>query len=630
LHGDDAALSSVRRSMNCIVAAHGLTPDRSCELRSILDRATPVGPDGGTGRGSGSWLVVVRTDDNAVGTAHDGPVRLAVFGTVPARRRGADEVARTLLDPAAGPGGQGGRTPDDCVVIRSDVRTGVMSAAVGAGWHRLFVAAAPDGGTVVSSNLGLLARLLGDGTGPDRSMEDFLLGFGFLPDDRTVHRNIRTLPPGEYRWGADDPAHPGSAGSAGSTPSRSAVSDRPVPSFDAAVRELHVRFTEVVEDLAGPSRDAAVLLGGFDSALVAATLARLGRRITTYTYGFGDPRYEQRNVALVTETVGSTERWVRIDPGTIMRGLESFGKVFPQPGPQPHYQIHTLAAAREIRGDGFDRVFTGDGCDAVFLGYPTVSRRARLMERLGALPRPVVSAALSVASIRAVDERLGHVARMLRSTLGTLELPMPARGHLPTRYLDDVALARLRTGTPPPQDETVDSTRLRLAAGLEDLDPVRLAFHGNSLTGQSRIKVDGTLGASGLRQYTPFSHPHLRDFVTSLPVEYLRPPGTSASAAGKALLVEMVRRNDLLPAAIVDMPKQSPADSPVDGWYSGPLRSEVLSLLESLPFAWDRAYVENLLRPKRAEQLYRERVAIAHSASQAVGLLASYASFHRR
>jgi asparagine synthetase B (glutamine-hydrolysing) len=318
---------------------------------------------------------------------------------------------------------------------------------------------------------------------------------------------------------------------------------------------------------------------------------------------------------------------VIITPSAVMDALESFAGVFAQPGPQPHYQIHTLIASQQIAADGFTHVFTGDGADAVFLGYPTVSQRARLVQRLGRVPAPVARAGSALLRSKFADRHLGHVGRTARASLDNLGMDAPARGHLPTRLLDDHALARLRLGPAPVQGESVKDIRNRLATGLGDHDPVRLAFHGHGLTGQSRVKVDGAVAATGVTQSTPFKHPLVRDWVASLPVDFLRTPGAPSAGAGKELLVAMVRRYDMVPEAIISQPKQSPSDSPIDTWYAGELRPRVLALLDQLPFAWDRNYVDEILAPKRAEELFRHKVSISHHAFQVIGLLASYASF---
>ncbi len=594
--------------MQFILAGTGLTPGAQQRLRQRLDEL-PV-PPREVCRTPDGRLLFATSPGSVIDVAHDGGRHVARVGS------GVD-----LLADRAAPLGVDGTAPDTAA-IGLDVDDEGLLAVAGPGTQELFVAELDDGGFLVGSNLWIVAQCAHGAPRVDRSYEDFLLGFGFLPDDRTVYRGVRVLRGTTEQLGASAPAR-----APVGTP-RSVVDHEP-ESFDEAVEHLYDLFLSTIEELAAGHRHHAVLLGGLDSALVVAGLRRLGHEVTTYTFSFGDPRYEQRNVGVVTRELGTQERWVRITPEVVLAGLDRFAQVFALPSPQPHYQLHTLHAARQISADGFDRVLTGDGCDAVFLGYPTVSTRARLIERLGRVPAPVVRGGLAAASLTPVDRRLGHVARMARSTLLNLELEMPARGHLPTRYLDQVALRRLRSGPPPVQDESIEQIRHRLAAPHGDLDPVRLAFHGNALTGQSRSKVQGAVAATGVAQFSPFTRGPLASFVAALPVEYLRPPGSPAGASGKALLLEMVRRHALLPPSVIDMPKQSPSDSPVDGWYSGELRHHLLDLLEDLPFSWNPAYVEELLRPKLAEDLYRRRISISHHAFQVIGLLASYASFSR-
>ncbi len=473
---------------------------------------------------------------------------------------------------------------------------------------------------MVSSHLGVLARARGGDLHVDRGFEDFLLGFGFLPDRRTPFGDISVLDPGTRRRLGEESIE------AVAPPPVPPTADVP-PTVDRAVDELYSRFSAAVEQQARPDDRHAVLLGGFDSALVAAALRRLGHEVHTFTFGFGDSRYEQRGAEEISRQIGAAHTWVKITPDSVMDAISKFADVFPQPGPQPHYQVHTLLASQVIREQGFTHVFTGDGCDAVFLGYPMVNTRARIIESLARTPQPVARAALGALGTAAADRYLGHVARMGRSTLRSLLLPKPARGHLPTCYLDERALARLRDDTPPVQVEAPADTRLRLADDVRELDRVRLAFHGMSMTGQSRTKADGAVAATGLVHLSPFLHPALRSFVTALPTAYLRPNGTRAGDPGKALLIETVRRHRLLPDWVIDLPKQSPVDSPIDDWYAGPLRERVFGLLDLLPFAVNREFIEEVLHPKRAEDLYRERVSLGHHACQLIGLLCSYAAF---
>jgi len=373
----------------------------------------------------------------------------------------------------------------------------------------------------------------------------------------------------------------------------------------------------------------AVLLGGFDSALVCALLRKLGKEVTAYTFDFGDPAFNQTHTDLVASALGIEHRWVTIDVDRMRAAFKDLPDFLNAPGAQPHYQLHTVFAAEDIQGDGFPTAFTGDGCDALFLGYPTIRARSNLMSRLRRLPRPVADLMTRILEIDTVDERLGHVARTARSVLHASRLDYPASGHLPTQYLDEVGLLRLRNHDAPSAPETVEEIRTRLASGLETMDPTRLAFAGNAATGASRVKVDSAIMRSGVAQYTPYKDPAVVEVVVNLPQSVLLPEGSTRHDLGKQYLIDAVLAAGLLPEEVVQQPKQSPVTSPIDYWYMNDLRTDVLDQLETLPFDWDRDYVESLLRPKRAEEWYRNHIALSPHALQAVGMLVTYAAFSR-
>lgn len=549
------------------------------------------------------------------------PVRTAVAMGSGLARMERGGLAELLEFRGDSPSGFLGAAPYDLAVLVADRETGTLTLGTSPGTQRLFVTEVDDG-FLVSTQLAVIADALGPDLSVDRSYEDFLLGFGFLPNGRTPYTGVHVLPAGSVRTWPDTPRSRVGANGPGAP-------DPPSTAREAR-RRIHDTFLEVLEEQVGARHRHAVLLGGFDSALVAAGLRRLGHDVHTYTFSFGDPQYEQRDAERIAQHLGADHHWVRFTPDIIGEGLGRFAEIFNQPAPQPHYQLHTAHACRVIAGDGHDHVFTGDGCDAVFLGYPTVSLRARLLERSALLPRLVRRPLLGLASSRIVERRLGHVARTVRSALRSVELPWPACGHLPTRYLDGVALERLRSGSAPLQAETVPEIRLRLAQGLGDLEAVRLAFHGNSLIGQSGAKVEGAVAASGVAQMSPYRHPRLRSVVRSLPLELLRPSRSRPGSVGKAVLYDMVRERDLLPEFVLALPKQSPSDSPIDRWYAGPLRPLVYRLLDDLPFEYNRHYVDEILARKWVEDLFRNKVSLGHHAFQAIGLLCSYAAFTGR
>jgi len=332
--------------------------------------------------------------------------------------------------------------PDD--VIAAACASDELIVATGRGNHRLF-SHSVDNDTLLSSSLHLLARTTGSDI--DRGYEDFMLGFGFYPDTHTAYDKISAVPSGT-RWNVTNRA------TTHTTVSHPEISSP--SSFEAAIPELRDRFFGALEDLAAGSKRHAVLLGGFDSMLVAASLRRMGHEVDTYTFTFGNASYEQRNVDAFVRDLGITHHNVLFTPDIIESNLRQFGRYFTQPGAQAHYQIHTLSASQQAQRDGHTEIFNGDGCDAVFLSYPTVNRRAALNKRLSRIPHWLLVAARSPLRTGFAEKHLGHVARTARSVIGNLMLDEPARGHLPTRYLDDYALSRLRRGPSPKQVETVE------------------------------------------------------------------------------------------------------------------------------------------------------------------------------
>jgi asparagine synthetase B (glutamine-hydrolysing) len=509
--------------------------------------------------------------------------------------------------------------PPDIAVVVLDHEDATLTAGTTGGSHRLFVSEDDRGGVRLSNVLTLVVRATGRVTA-DRGYEDFLLAHGFLPEGRTPFVGVRALPAATLaRW-------PGGELRA-VTPVTSVEQRAAPPVRGDPTASLLDLLTGAVEEQAGRDREHAVLLGGLDSALVAALLRRLGHRVHAYTFGFGDARYDQANVDLVVDTLGCEHTWVRITPGMIADGLRHFASVYNQPVPQPHYLLHTLYAARAVAADGFSHVFTGDGCDAAFLGFPTVNRRARALAIARRIPMPLVHAALRVTAGRPFERHLGQPWRMARGLLDDLAQPVAAQGHLPFTILGDVSRARLRRNAGPEAAEPLAEIRLRLAGPARDLDSARRAFHGHALTGQSATKVEGAVADTGMAMLSPYLHPKVRAFAMALPTELLRPAGSAAGASGKDLLVRTVLEHRLLPETVVRQPKQSPSTSPVDEWYAGPLRPVLFDLLDGLPFAWDRGYVADVLRPKRAEDLYRRYVSNDRYAFRVIGLLCSYAAF---
>lgn len=503
----------------------------------------------------------------------------------------------------------------DFVAIFVDLKSGLTKMLTGTGVHRFFTDRSSDG-DLWSTSINVVARAKGAALSVNREYEAFALGFGFVPFQNTVFSGICESTSGSIVNLID-----GGVSKVSAQPRKKEY--LPGSAATKMLRELE----EAIDRQVGKSRNHAVLMGGFDSALVAALLRRRGEPVTTYTFDFGSEKYNQPHVDLVTRTLDTKHVWVPISPQGVATHMASLPESMNYPSAKPHYQLHTVIAAKLVAEHGFSHVFTGDGCDAAFLSFPTVNRRASLYETVSRLPRPLLVALLWTLSRRGVNDLLGHIARLARSVVRAQLLPWPANTHLPSYYLDDVSLAWISNKQLDNNSEQIALIRQRLADGLGDKSRVEVAFSGNAITGASRAKVDGAVLSSGLAQSSPFTDQGVKEFLASVPLAELRPEGSDKSKMPKSFLSEMTLREKLLPEQVVTQAKKSPATSPIDSWYAGPLRPMLKALLPSLPFDCDEKAIERLLQPNRLESAYREKATLGLSIAEPIALLASYAAF---
>lgn len=494
------------------------------------------------------------------------------------------------------------------------------------GSRRLFVH--HDGNTLrFSTKLSDFRALLGGELQVNRGLEDFLLGYEFLPDGRTPYRGVKILPAGEVlTW------------------SRGAQSTRKIPkpdpwkdsgpSVDAAsaseedvVDALDAALIRALEEQLPTERRVALLLGGFDSALIAALLTRMGKEVETFSFQYDDESFNQPLTEELAALLGIEHNWVPIDAEVMREGLTEFAGRFNQLSGQPHYLIASAHAVKAAADKGFRYVFTGDGCDGLFLGYPTVHLRAKFIMALSKAA-PVLKPPLRLATHSAwLERRIGHPYRVARNVSRILQREMPTRAHVASCILDSFALEQLRGPAPPPDRETEDILR-ELARGKEDVDPVRLAYQGRSYVGLNKNKLEGSGDLSGVAILSPFLHPGMARFAATLPDDLSRPKEkTKSEATGKYALMQMAERKGYLPMEMIYQAKRSPVTAPVDQWYLGPLREFMLSRLEGLPFEVDSRYAASLVSPKLTEDLFRDHVGLGRFATHAINVLVTHAAF---
>jgi len=482
-----------------------------------------------------------------------------------------------------------------------------------------------DGALLFSTRLADMAGLLGTSLELDRSLEDFLLGYEFLPHDRTPYRGVHALGPGqmiEWRPGALERR---------SLPGPNPWGDRfaqvDYHDEDQVVEALHDAFMAAVADQTPSTERVGVLLGGVDSALIAATLHRLGKQVETFSFQYEDSSYNQAFTEELAALLGIRHHWVPITPDVMRDGLQNYAQRFNQVVGQPHYVLATQHVCQVARDHGILHCLTGDGCDGLFLGYPTVHLRAKLIRHLSRVA-PILTPPLEwLTRSRWLERRIGHPQRIARNVATILRRPLPARGHIAACTLDRRALDQLRTSAPPQERDTEEVLR-ELAEGLENVGPIRLAYLGKGKVGLNLAKLEGAASVAGVTVNSPYLHPGLARVAGQIPDELSRPSRrTQSKATGKYAFMQMMERHHLLPDEMIYQPKRSPVAAPVDEWYWGELKPFMLERLERLPFAFDREYAESLVTPKLAERVFQERVGISRYVTPAISLLATYASF---
>lgn len=469
----------------------------------------------------------------------------------------------------------------------------------------------------------LTCARLGETVALDRGYEDFFLIYGFHPDGRTVYSGVRQLAPNQAAvWSATE-----GTGIRESSPAEPIVGEPASLERKALIDDLHALLLDCMEDQLCRDERVGVLLGGFDSALVAALLQRAGKQVTTYSFRYAEGSFNQPHIDTLQRHLGTEHVWVDIGPELIAEGMRDYGARCVQPTNWLHYIVQTAHVAGRMRADGIRCAYSGDGCDAMFLGYPGTYRRTRIFAGLPRLPDSAVDAALKLLAWPALERGLGHPYRMMLNLLRAMRRDMPERAFLTFRIFDEISLAQMACGDAP-ATETVEAVARRLAAPHRQASLQRLGYISKGLNSPSRIKQLAVTDIHGVTIHAPYMHPAIRAFLGKIPAEMLREEGQSSLGdLGKGLLIDVARSFNLLPDEIVLQPKLAAIDSPIDHWYATLLRDDCLGQLRALPFVLPKRYTGSLLRDRLAERLYKKYVGSTSVTSDGLSLLLTYASF---
>jgi len=486
-----------------------------------------------------------------------------------------------------------------------------------------------DGQLIFSSNQYLLASSLKDRTTYDRSHEDFFLIYGFLPAQKTFFEGMKSLKPGSIlQWdGREEVVHEIHE----LDPWKTSFAQTHWESIDEdeAIDVVYEAFMSALKDQCTSEKRVAVLLGGFDSALVASALNRLGKEVETFTFCYEDQNFNQAHIDTLQNFLRQKHHWVTITEGHLQEGLENYAPHFNRPTNWPNYVIQTKVLCDEIRKQGMRFCYSGDGCDGVFLGYPVVHLRSKLFSAPIKIPKLILDPILYFAQFPLWERLGGHVFTVVLNILRSFARPWPERGYLTLRIFDEIGIKRLRRGKQPPQELSLDDLLSKLTYGLESLTPARLAYLGKGAISPNKVKIAGSSDSSGVAIHAPYMHAGMANFARRIPDTLCRPAEESESrVTGKYILMKMAEKKGLLPYDCIYQKKVAAVDAPIDDWYEGPLKPGLLRVMDGLPFSFNSRYVEQMMHQKVLEKLYKKYLAPDQlCSSHTISLLCTYASF---
>ena len=463
------------------------------------------------------------------------------------------------------------------------------------GQKPLFYAHLDDGRLLFGSEAKALAAHPDITPAVDRAGLAHYLTYEYLPADLSMFAGVRKILPGHlltYEQGRVQQHRYWDLPFTGESP----------PTLRAAVDEFRTRFrTAVRRRLIADVPLGVFLSGGVDSSAVVAAMAeeRPPETIKTFSIGFADRRYSEAHMArLVANRLGTDHHEHIVQPADLLDRLPKVVDTLDEPfGDASLLPTHLLC---EFTREFVTVALGGDGGDELLMGYPTfwADGPARAYSRI---PRHLRRIIHRQAHGMPVDT--GYFSRdfVIKSFLRAADRDPAARHALWLASFvpgsaDDPLLPERRREVP--LDTVLAPAREAYASAPDPRHLQRLSYQycKTYLADDILVKVDRASMAVSLEARSPFLDPDLVTFLTGLPPRMKLFLGRHA----KHVLKRAMRGR--LPDEVLDRKKQGFA-IPVADWLKGPLREQLLDLLD--PGRIKRA---GFFRPEVVSRLVEEHL----------------------
>jgi asparagine synthase (glutamine-hydrolysing) len=446
-----------------------------------------------------------------------------------------------------------------------------------------------DGTVAFASEVKALLQLPGVERTVDLDAIDAYLSLQYVPCPRTALRGIEKVPPGSMLVVED-----------GLTevipywePRPAAVTAASEDEWLSLVREAVT--ASVRKRLVADVPLGALLSGGIDSSMVVSVMAQAASEpVRTFTVGFGDARYDEREHArAVARRYGTTHEEIEVDVGadpaaTVARLAAAYDEPLGDEAALPQLLISEIARRHvtvALVGDGGDEAFAGyERYAAVGLADRVPAGLARpaaaLLRRLPAARREPRSAAfraarfLEAASVPAA-ERYGRLVEVFPAELRSALWSDDA-----LRELGSPRTAAALLGRPPRPG----------VAGLQELD-LRTYLPGDLL-----LKTDIASMAHSLELRSPLLDHEVVELGLALPPALKLKGREGKQALRRAFAAD-------LPPGIAERAKTG-FGVPISRWFRSELRELTSDVLLD-----DRARGRGWFRPAAVERLLADHAA---------------------
>jgi len=418
------------------------------------------------------------------------------------------------------------------------------------------------------------------------------LTFSYVPDPLTAFKGVYKLPPGHtltfkdgrvrtrcywnfnYRGEWEDAALLGEV------------------EYIGRLRELLTESVRIRLESEVPL--GVFLSGGIDSSLVAALMAReTGRRIKTFSIGFGETEFDELPYARITANLlGADHHEFVVTPDICSLAEEIIwhhDEPFADVSSVPTYLMSKMAREHVtvvLSGDGGDEVFGGyeryviDRRREKFEMIPSFLRRHLLLGLSRALPPGAYGKRyLSVNSLDAGPRYVSSISHFdgeARKSLFSEEFLAALNGYSPESAFERIF------------EEPVSSARLDRQMYLDSK---------TNLPGDILVKVDRMSMAHSIETRSPLLDHRLIEFAQTIPAS-LKLARSNRRWESKYILKRAAA--GLIPDEIIHRPKQG-FDVPIKYWLNREMKEMTHDLLTS-PRARQRGY----FNPKSVAGLLQE------------------------